>query len=64
MYLKSFREMTAAIRKRAARYGVGCDRGATGAGTQVLSRGKTVRIPAESVLTFRLKRELSVAGTH
>ena len=27
-----------------------------GAGTQVLTRGKTVRVPAESVLTFRLEQ--------
>lgn len=30
--------------------------GGAGAGTQVLTRGKDVRIPAESVLTFRLEQ--------
>ncbi len=32
----------------------------TGAGTQVLTRGKTVKIPAESLLTFRLERPLEM----
>src|SRR5207247_4612434 len=31
---------------------------ATGAGVQVLTRGKEVRVPAETVLTFRLDRPL------
>jgi hypothetical protein len=31
-----------------------------GAGSQVLARGKTVRIPAESVLTFRLNQPLKL----
>ena len=31
-----------------------------GAGTQVLTRGKSVDIPAESVLTFRLEQQLVV----
>jgi hypothetical protein len=33
-----------------------------GAGTQVLTRGKAVRVPAESVLTFRLERPLQMRG--
>jgi hypothetical protein len=33
-----------------------------GAGTQVLTRGKTVRVPAESVLTFRLEHPLQMRG--
>jgi len=37
--------------------------GAAGAGTQVLTRGKEVRVPAESVLTFRLERPLTVMST-
>jgi len=37
---------------------------AAGAGAQVLTRGRTVRIPAESVLTFQLEKGLSVEGTH
>jgi hypothetical protein len=32
--------------------------GAGGAGAQVLTRGKTVKVPAESVLTFRLNSPL------
>lgn len=34
--------------------------GAAGAGAQVLTRGRSVRIPAESVLTFRLEQPLQV----
>jgi len=33
-----------------------------GAGAQVLTRGKTVRIPAESLLTFRLEQPLRVGS--
>jgi hypothetical protein len=33
-----------------------------GAGTQVLTRGKTVRVPAESLLTFRLEHPLQMRG--
>jgi hypothetical protein len=33
-----------------------------GAGTQVLTRGKTVRVPAESLLTFRLEQPLQMRG--
>jgi hypothetical protein len=33
---------------------------AAGAGTQTLTRGPSVRVPAESVLTFRLERPLRV----
>lgn len=35
--------------------------GAAGAGTQVLTRGKSLRVPAESILTFRLEQPLSVS---
>lgn len=31
-----------------------------GAGTQILTRGKTVRIPAETLLTFRLEQALAM----
>ncbi len=34
--------------------------GAAGAGTQVMTRGRNVRVPAESLLTFRLDRPLNV----
>jgi hypothetical protein len=34
--------------------------GAAGAGTQVITRGRDVRIPSESLLTFRLDRSLEV----
>jgi hypothetical protein len=34
--------------------------GAAGAGTQVLTRGERIHVPAESVLTFRLERPLDV----
>jgi hypothetical protein len=34
--------------------------GAAGAGTQVITRGRDVRIPSESLLTFRLDRRLEV----
>jgi len=33
-----------------------------GAGTQVLTRGKTVKIPAESLLTFRLEQPLQTGA--
>ena len=33
-----------------------------GAGTQVLTRGQTVRVPAESLLTFRLEHPLQMRG--
>jgi hypothetical protein len=33
---------------------------AAGAGVQVLTRGKTVRVPAESVLTFRLDQPVTL----
>lgn len=36
--------------------------GAAGAGGQVLTRGNSVRVPAESVVTFRLERSLTVTG--
>lgn len=34
--------------------------GAAGAGTQTLTRGQQIRVPAETVLTFRLQRPLDV----
>ena len=34
--------------------------GAAGAGVQTISRGRTVHVPAESIVTFRLDRALSV----
>lgn len=34
--------------------------GAAGAGTQVITRGKSVNVPAETVLTFRLERGLNI----
>ena len=36
--------------------------GASGAGAQVMTRGGAVRVPSESLLTFRLDRPLTVAG--
>ena len=33
-----------------------------GVGTQVLTRGKTVKVPAESLLTFRLEHSLQMRG--
>lgn len=33
-----------------------------GAGAQILTRGKSVKVPAESLLTFRLEQPLTVAG--
>ena len=36
---------------------------ATGAGVQVLTRGKEVRVPAETVLTFRLDQPLQLNAT-
>lgn len=33
-----------------------------GAGTQVLTRGKAVKVPAESLLTFRLEQPLALAS--
>ena len=36
--------------------------GAAGAGGQVLTRGNSVRVPAESLLTFRLERPLVVSA--
>jgi hypothetical protein len=33
---------------------------AAGAGTQVMTRGRQVRVPAESILTFRLERPLVI----
>jgi Terminase RNaseH-like domain len=35
---------------------------AAGAGTQVLTRGKTVNVPAESLVTFRLQQPLRTGG--
>jgi hypothetical protein len=33
---------------------------AAGAGAQIITQGRTVRVPAESLLTFRLSRDLNV----
>src|SRR5688572_6106166 len=44
---------------KGAAIGAGVGAGA-GAGTQVLTRGKKVKIPAESLLTFRLEQPLGV----
>jgi hypothetical protein len=38
--------------------------GAAGAGAQVLTRGEQVRVPAESVLNFRLDRPLYLNASH
>ena len=38
--------------------------GGAGAGAQILTRGKSVRIPAESVLTFRLEQPVYVRQSH
>ena len=35
--------------------------GAAGAGTQILTKGRAVKIPAESVLTFRLEQPMTVS---
>jgi hypothetical protein len=45
-----------------AAIGAGVGAGA-GAGTQVLTRGKAVKIPAESLLTFRLEQPLQMGAT-
>jgi len=37
---------------------------AAGAGTQVITQGRRIRVPAESVLTFRIDRPLVVAATN
>jgi len=37
---------------------------AAGAGTQVITRGRRVKVPPESVLTFRIDRPLVVAVAH
>jgi hypothetical protein len=34
---------------------------AAGAGTQTITRGRDVKVPAESLITFRLDRPLTVA---
>lgn len=44
---------------KGAAIGAGVGAGA-GAGTQVLTRGKTVKIPAESLLTFRLEQSIAM----
>ncbi len=46
---------------KGAAIGAGVGAGA-GAGTQVLTRGKTVKIPAESLLTFRLEQPLQLGA--
>jgi hypothetical protein len=47
---------------KGAAIGAGVGAGA-GAGTQVLTRGKAVKIPAESLLTFRLEQPLQMGAT-
>ena len=37
---------------------------AGGAGAQTLTRGKEIKVPAESVLTFRMDQALQVGGRH
>ncbi|MFB3777156.1 MAG: hypothetical protein ACE141_06070 [Bryobacteraceae bacterium] len=46
---------------KGAAIGAGAGAGA-GALTQILTRGKAIRVPAESVLTFRLESSLTVAA--
>jgi hypothetical protein len=46
---------------RGAAIGAAAGAGA-GAGTQILTRGKTVKVPAESVLTFRLEQPIAMGG--
>jgi len=46
---------------KGAAIGAGAGAGA-GALTQILTRGKAIRIPAESVLTFRLESPLRIAA--
>jgi hypothetical protein len=38
--------------------------GGAGAGAQTLTRGKTVKVPAESLLTFRLEQPLQMGALH
>lgn len=47
---------------KGAAIGAGVGAGA-GAGTQVLTRGKSVKVPAESLLTFRLEQPLELGAT-
>ena len=47
--------------KKGAAIGAGVGAGA-GAGTQVLTRGKAVKVPAESLLTFRLEQPLQLGA--
>jgi hypothetical protein len=47
--------------KKGAAIGAGAG-AAAGAGTQILTRGKSVRIPAESLLTFRLQQPLRTSS--
>jgi hypothetical protein len=43
--------------------GIGAAAGAgAGAGTQILTRGKAVKVPAESLLTFRLEQPLGIGA--
>jgi hypothetical protein len=48
---------------RGAAIGAGAG-AAAGAGTQVMTRGGYVNIPAESVVTFRLEQSLQIATSH
>ena len=35
-----------------------------GAGTQILTRGRTVKVPSESLLTFRLEQPIAMSAAH
>lgn len=48
---------------KGAAIGAGVGAGA-GAGTQMLTRGRTVKVPAESVLTFRLEQPIAMGAAH
>jgi hypothetical protein len=48
---------------RGAAIGAAAGAGA-GAGTQIVTRGKSIRIPAETVLTFKLETPLRVTGSN
>jgi len=48
---------------KAAAIGAAAGAGA-GAGAQILTRGKTVKVPSESVLTFRLEQPIAMGAVH
>jgi hypothetical protein len=41
-----------------------CAPGSAGAGTQVLTRGKTVKVPAETTLRFKLDQPLTLQAAY